>query len=217
MSTQSSAAPPQQPFVVVAAIDDSTLGDRVAAVAGNEARLVAGARLHIVHVVELPVADPLVPEGRAVNETRARLESGRDLVARLVDEASARGLAHVFGHVVGGEIWRGILSAAAHVSADLIVVGTHGRKGMQRFLLGSVAETIVHKASCPVLVVRPKEWSRRDYPEIEPPCPDCVAAQEASGGAVLWCERHSQRHARAHVYSEFPDSFGQGSMLIRPQ
>lgn len=43
---------------------------------------------------------------------------------------------------------------AREMEADLIVVGTHGRTGLRRFLMGSVAERVVRKASCPVLTVR---------------------------------------------------------------
>jgi len=47
-----------------------------------------------------------------------------------------------------------ILKTAEEIGADLIVMGTHGRTGMRRLLMGSVAERIVRKASCPVLTVR---------------------------------------------------------------
>jgi universal stress protein A len=46
-----------------------------------------------------------------------------------------------------------ITDTAQHVGADLIVMGTHGRTGVTRFLLGSIAETVVRKAHCPVLVI----------------------------------------------------------------
>ena len=50
-----------------------------------------------------------------------------------------------------------IPSIAVEVGADLIVMGTHGRKGAQHLLLGSIAERVVRSASCPVLTVRPGE------------------------------------------------------------
>lgn len=66
-----------------------------------------------------------------------------------------------------------IAQLAADLEADLIVVGTHGRRGMTRFLLGSVAEGVVRLAPCEVLVVRPRE-TEANVPKIEPPCPRCV-------------------------------------------
>ena len=50
-----------------------------------------------------------------------------------------------------------IVQAAADLPADLIVMGTHGRTGLQHVLLGSVAEKVVRHASCPVLTVRHKK------------------------------------------------------------
>jgi universal stress protein A len=53
-----------------------------------------------------------------------------------------------------GEPASTILKTAEEVGADLIVMGTHGRTGLRRLLMGSVAEQVVRKASCPVLTVR---------------------------------------------------------------
>ena len=47
-----------------------------------------------------------------------------------------------------------IEQTALHIGADLIVMGTHGRRGVRRLLLGSVAESVVRSAPCPVLLVR---------------------------------------------------------------
>lgn len=49
-----------------------------------------------------------------------------------------------------------IVKAAQELKADLIVVGTHGRAGMSRFLMGSVAQRVSQSAPCPVLIVREK-------------------------------------------------------------
>ena len=48
----------------------------------------------------------------------------------------------------------GIIDAANSVDADLIVMGSHGRHGMQKLLLGSVTQRVLQDAKCPVLVVR---------------------------------------------------------------
>jgi nucleotide-binding universal stress UspA family protein len=49
-----------------------------------------------------------------------------------------------------------ILKTAGEVEADLIVLGTHGRTGLDRFMMGSVAERVSREAPCPILLVRPK-------------------------------------------------------------
>lgn len=56
--------------------------------------------------------------------------------------------------VVDGDARDAILGAAKAVHADLIVIGTHGRRGLSRLLLGSVAEDVLRRAPCPVLAVR---------------------------------------------------------------
>src|SRR5581483_1791904 len=56
------------------------------------------------------------------------------------------------GRALSGDPAEMIARAAA--DADLLIVGSHGRKGLQRFLLGSVSHAVTHSVSCPVLVVR---------------------------------------------------------------
>jgi nucleotide-binding universal stress UspA family protein len=58
------------------------------------------------------------------------------------------------GRVVEAETRSGILDLASEWHADLIVLGSHGRKGLQRFMLGSVAESVARNAYCSVLIVR---------------------------------------------------------------
>jgi nucleotide-binding universal stress UspA family protein len=55
--------------------------------------------------------------------------------------------------LAGGEVWQTILTAAHDRGADLVVMGTHGRRGLPRFLIGSVAERVVRLSTIPVLVV----------------------------------------------------------------
>lgn len=62
----------------------------------------------------------------------------------------------VGGKVVTGYAAEEILTAAVEERADMIIMGTHGRKGIDRILFGSVAEKVVKSAKCPVLTIRPK-------------------------------------------------------------
>lgn len=57
----------------------------------------------------------------------------------------------------GGLPWRTIVEAIEELGADLVVIGTHGRRGLPRLLLGSVAEKVVRSAPVPVLTVRPPD------------------------------------------------------------
>lgn len=108
-----------------------------------------GAELVICHVSPTPVmavADGAtfeVPTGFA-EQAQARLERVRP------DDPTLR-----FTHVLerGDEV-AGTLKVAADRRADLIVMGTHGRTGLSRVLLGSVAEGVSRRAGCPVVTVR---------------------------------------------------------------
>lgn len=92
-----------------------------------------------------------------------------------------------------------IAQLAVDLEAKLIVVGTHGRRGVKRLLLGSVAEGVVRMAHCEVLIVRPVD-EEADVPKIEPPCPRCVEERKATGGKEFWCEQHRERHGQRHTY-----------------
>jgi nucleotide-binding universal stress UspA family protein len=89
---------------------------------------------------------------------------GADLLTRIV-EGAQKGLddaiapyadrnVEVSAAIDQEEPWRAILARAEAGRADLIVMGTHGRRGLPRALLGSVAEKVVRTAGCPVLTVR---------------------------------------------------------------
>jgi hypothetical protein len=70
-------------------------------------------------------------------------------------------------------------------------------------VLGSVAEAVARRASCPVIVVRPKDYHASVPPEIEPACPDCLQTQRETGGERLWCAQHGGgNERRGHIHYE---------------
>jgi nucleotide-binding universal stress UspA family protein len=83
------------------------------------------------------------------------MEEGERGLALAEDEAKAAGLARVSRKLLAGVPWHAIVETLADPSFDLVVMGSHGRTGLARVLLGSVAEKVVRHAPCPVLVVRP--------------------------------------------------------------
>ena len=93
-----------------------------------------------------------------------------------------------------------IAQLASDIAADIIVVGTHNRRGVERLLLGSVAEGTVRYAHCPVLVI-PAEQPH-DEVKIAPPCSECVRARRDSAGQQLWCTQHREHHGRRHTYHQ---------------
>ena len=121
-----------------------------------------GASLHLVHVlpdVPLPMSDGMgfgtltYNPGALIeaiqNEGEAIVKSARELSAR-------EGVQTTIVPATGTRTAQAILTFAAAQRSSLIVMGTHGRRGLDRLLLGSVAEGVMHHADVPVLLVRPK-------------------------------------------------------------
>jgi nucleotide-binding universal stress UspA family protein len=110
------------------------------------------ARVTVVHAYEIPVYG--FPEGLAfAPEITGRIESvSRKALDGLVEHAHRPGV-HIDGVLRQGPAWSEIAAAAIEMKVDLIVIGTHGRRGFAHALLGSVAEKVVRTASCPVLTV----------------------------------------------------------------
>ena len=122
-----------------------------------------GAELEIVHVEE-PLPAYAFSEGALPDLPRLQ-EEVRSWAEREVEqqakEARAAGVP-VTTAVLLGTPANAIVEAARTDGADLIVVGTHGRTGFERILLGSVAERVVRTASCPVLTVRNTPAAQQD-------------------------------------------------------
>jgi nucleotide-binding universal stress UspA family protein len=115
-----------------------------------------GARLLILHVLTPP--SPFVGGGRGVPASyldllaAARHEAHRRLAA-LFARTRAAGI-RVETKLVEGGPAEEVVKAAGRWHADVIVIGSHGRTGVRRFLLGSVAEQVVASSARPVLTVR---------------------------------------------------------------
>jgi universal stress protein A len=116
------------------------------------------ARLLIVHAVA-PIVPPLMGEGAFVAPAtweamqREARQAAQRQIDRLVQTAKKAGVA-AEGRVVDGVPADQIVRLARVRQADMVVIGTHGRTGFSRLLLGSVAGRVVATARCPVLTVR---------------------------------------------------------------
>ena len=114
----------------------------------------AGAKLLIAHVFELPSLD--VGEGMlhsgVAGEDSATAE--RQLRATKPDVEDVEFERRFVRHSDAAE---GLLTLARDESADLIVMGTNGRTGLMRVLMGSVAERVLREATCPVMTVKVPE------------------------------------------------------------
>jgi nucleotide-binding universal stress UspA family protein len=197
-------------FIVVVGSDFSEHATRALQAAYEQARLRAPAELHVVHaamVASAPVAgadESPNPAGfgdspvSSLDELRAELVKHLDAQLSGLPDFRGSGV-RVFARVLLESPIFAITRLAEALEADLIVVGSHGRHGVVRWLLGSVAEAVVRQANCQVLVVPPPS-TELSPPAIEPPCTECVAVRKRTSGAEAWCEQHRERHGRRHVY-----------------
>ncbi|MHC4197681.1 MAG: universal stress protein [Planctomycetota bacterium] len=119
-------------------------------IAGEE-----GAKVCLIHVVDVrsfgheSPLDLEVPKPTPENLERVK----KELVEDLFQEKGGKGV-DVEAIVVVGKPVEEILKAAKEQQIDMIVMGTHGRTGIPHVIVGSVAENVIRKASCPVLTVR---------------------------------------------------------------
>ena len=116
------------------------------------------AKVTLLHVVELPTyvyaTDILIP-----------IDEIQRAAAKCIKKAAARAREvwpNVEPLLAEGTVWEQILSVASYPSVELVVMGTHGRRGISRALLGSVAEKVVRLSPVPVLTVRPREPKKDD-------------------------------------------------------
>ena len=116
------------------------------------------ATVRVVHAVHVPFESFMAPTRTGLGEVRrpfrekalAQLE---ELVAPYEDHARLRNI------VRAGEARSVVLNEAVRGHADVIAIGTHGRSGLSRALIGSVAEDVIANAPCDVIVARPVRFS----------------------------------------------------------
>jgi nucleotide-binding universal stress UspA family protein len=122
-----------------------------------------GAGVHVMHAFELPIVG--FPDGTMVltAEMASRIiNAGQKALDDLVAKYASRKLAsplHAF--LEQADPREAVLSAAKKVNADMIIMGTHGRRGIARALIGSVTESLVRTSPIPVLTIHPAETAAR--------------------------------------------------------
>jgi nucleotide-binding universal stress UspA family protein len=155
---------------ILVPLDGSPLSEQALPVAGDIARR-SGATLRLMHVHMPATPDPIYVPGLPVidksmqsldkDHERVYLEHTRD---RIIAEHGIRvtiAIQNLAGDVVrDASIADALAVDAAATDTDLIVMTTHGRGGLARFWLGSVADALVHVSPVPVLSLRPDELGR---------------------------------------------------------
>jgi nucleotide-binding universal stress UspA family protein len=142
---------------ILLAIDGSKYSEAPAEILSSAFRM-QGTEVLVLQVVE-PLVFSMPPQmGRGyAPEMAERLQDqtakAKESVAHRAEILRKTGF-KTDSRVVENEVRTGILAVAEDYGADLIVLGSHGEKGLRRFLLGSVAEFVARHAHCSVLIVR---------------------------------------------------------------
>jgi nucleotide-binding universal stress UspA family protein len=160
----------QASYRIVVGVDLSETGDHAIRHAVQLAKQLPGSELHVTYVIT-PAARGL---DQISSELRSKIDQLREHVTAVCAPASVSDKFHIetVFHVRIGEPAAAIHQVAVDVDGDMIVVGTHGRKGVEKLLLGSIAESLVRMSHVPVLVARPKNLaglSKSDH--LEPARP----------------------------------------------
>ena len=119
------------------------------------------AELHLVFVVQNfeDYSGFFVPPINLPNLEEELFASAQQQMETFVEESkemfTAAGVAQVTGKVLSGDVAEEILTYATKKKVQLIIMGTHGYKGLERIMFGSVADKVVKTACCPVMTINP--------------------------------------------------------------
>jgi nucleotide-binding universal stress UspA family protein len=152
------------PTKVLLATDGSREADLAARTAADLAQK-TNSELHVVHAFGIaPVGPPVYPEAtdlqsveyEAESEQRQRIseQRAREVLEAEVQKVRSFGDTVAQGHLIEGRVAPEIVGLAEEIGAGLIVMGSRGLGGIRRALMGSVSDSVVRHAHCPVMVVR---------------------------------------------------------------
>lgn len=162
-----------------------------------------GSTVHAINVVDVQRAAGLFSAGGIDEAFVDKVEAaGREAVRAI--EKTANDSDDIRSAVVQGSPWKapsaGILEYATDHDAELIVMGTHGRTGLNRTLVGSVTEQVVRSSSIPVLTVRATDRATTsEYDEILVPTDGSDASEEAVEQGVAAAASHGAKVRLLHV------------------
>lgn len=113
------------------------------------------AALHFVHVAEVNPGHDMLLGSSMFGDLKAKITAAaEERMQNLLQDNGGR-LKELGGKVVQGDTVEAIIDYAEAEKADLIIIATHGAKGLEKFLLGSVAERVIKRAPCPTLILNP--------------------------------------------------------------
>ncbi len=143
------------------------------------------AELHVVSATKGNRTNPDFPADVAGDALRAILKDEVEHRLAAVRPPSVLSFIHVRPEP-GADA---VLGVANEIRADLIIVGTHSKKGLAKVVLGSVSQAVVAQARCSVLIEREQDYQTVEA-TIEPPCARCLNTRRETEGKQWWCEFH---------------------------
>ena len=158
---------------IVVPIDGSSSSEH----AFRYALRLAKAQRAALEVWSIVDAEAILGHTTALLGEKPRLAEAKEGAKRLIDKTlkrAKRAGVHASGYVVVGRPADRIVARASRIHADSIVMGSHGRSGFKRLFMGSVAETILRCAPCPVVIVREKtkvDAPKTVLPRLRPAAP----------------------------------------------
>jgi nucleotide-binding universal stress UspA family protein len=186
-----------RPYVILAAVAFDETSHVALQEAVRCAELQQSADLHLVHVLANDVAT--VDGSLTMN---AWLAEAPEELRRRVNMLRVGAPHKITAHLRMGSPVECIVQTAVDIDADLLVLGSAKRRGLDKLMFGSVASSVLQQARCPVLVAAPKDHLRSALnTNIEPVCTECERERSTSGGTRYWCERQSHARMLMHVYT----------------
>jgi nucleotide-binding universal stress UspA family protein len=143
----------KEAHTIVVPVDFSEITDQLVEYAVYMAGKLS-AEIHFIHVVHFQVGDSMlgfsyVQDGEERLQTHAK-EKMSDILT-----ANKERCAECTGEVIIGDPVETIVDFAKEKAADMLIISTHGAKGLEKILLGSVAERVLKRVHCPVLFMNP--------------------------------------------------------------
>lgn len=133
---------------------DGSEAAEVAAKEGIKLAKILNSKLHILYVIDVSAFAGIPTEAVWENMRSLLEEEGKKALERVKALAEAEGFHNVECLIKEGVPAKEIISTAKEIEADLIVMGTSGKSGLDRFLIGSVTERVVRTSKIPVLIIR---------------------------------------------------------------
>ncbi len=151
-----------RPRRILVPLDGSPLAEAVLGPAGDLAKSL-GAEVVLVQVVKpiVPSTDPLFPTGFNDQFTDLWRQEAEDYLGDVSERLREQGIRATSAAATGYSVAETLVDLATEESGTLIAIATHGRGGLRRLMIGSVADKLIRTSHVPVLVVRPTRVPKR--------------------------------------------------------